>query len=118
MSLNENENDYENMYINLAEKYTKLVNHLLGPDWYSLYWNAEDIQEEALQNIMRIYKGVEENKINRWRRIHKRCDFCKNLKYLESPCGGSCFICKAKNKIIRNTKIHRLCGLFELDYKL
>lgn len=116
--MNLNTNDYENMYTNLASKYTKLVDHLLGPDWYSLYWNAEDIQEEALQNIMRIYKGVEENKINRWRRIHKRCDFCKNLKYLESPCGGSCFICKAKNKIIRNTKIHRLCGLFELDYKL
>lgn len=116
--MNSNTNDYENMYTNLAKKYTKLVDHLLGPDWYSLYWNAEDIQEEALQNIMRIYKGVEENKINRWRRIHKRCDFCKNLKYLESPCGGSCFICKAKNKIIRNTKIHRLCGLFELNYKL
>ena len=115
--MDSNTNNYENMYTNLASKYTKLVDHLLGPDWYSLYWNSDDIQEEALQNIMRIYKGVEENKINRWRRIHKRCDFCKNLKYLESPCGGSCFICKAKNKIIRNTKIHRLCGLFELDYE-
>ena len=115
--MDSNTNNYENMYTNLASRYTKLVNHLLGPDWYSLYWDVDDIQEEALQNIMRIYKGVEENKINRWRRIHKRCDFCKNLKYLESPCGGSCFICKAKNKIIRNTKIHRLCGLFELDYK-
>lgn len=109
--------DYAKKYQDLAEKYTKLVDHLLGPDWYSLYWDADDIQEESLQNIMRIYKGVEENKINRWRRIHKRCGFCKNLKYLESPCGGSCFICKAKNKIIRNTKIHRLCGLFELNYK-
>lgn len=111
--------DYAKKYQDLSAKYMKLVDHLLGPDWYSLYWNADDIQEEALQNIMRIYKGVEENKINRWRRIHKRCDFCKNLKYLESPCpcGGSCFICKAKNKIIRNTKIHRLCSLFELDYK-
>lgn len=115
--MDSNVNNYENMYTNLAAKYTKLVNHLLGPDWYSLYWNADDIQEEALQNIMRIYKRVEENKINRWRRIHKRCEFCKNLKYLDNPCGESCFICKAKNKIIRNTKIHRLCSLFELDYK-
>ena len=115
--MDSNANNYKNMYTNLASKYTKLVNHLLGPDWYSLYWNANDIQEEALQNIMRIYKGVKENKINRWRRIHKRCDFCKNLKYLYNPCGDSCFICEAKNKIIRNTKIHRLCGLFELDYE-
>lgn len=109
--------DYAKKYQDLAAKYTKLVNHLLGPDWYSIYWNSEDCQEEAFQYIMRIYRGVEENKIIKWRRTHKRCDFCKNLKYLDSPCGGSCFICKAKNKIIKNTKIHRLCGLFELNYK-
>ena len=115
--MNSNTNDYENMYTNLAAKYTKLVNHLLGPDWYSLYWNSEDCQEEALQYIMRTYKGIKENKIIKWRRIHKRCDFCKNLKYLYNPCGDSCFICEAKNKIIRNTKIHRLCGVFELNYK-
>ena len=47
--MNSNTNDYENMYTNLAKKYTKLVNHLLGPDWYSIYWNSEDCQEEALQ---------------------------------------------------------------------
>ena len=115
--MNSNANNYENMYTNLAARYTKLINHLLGPDWYSIYWNSEDCQEEALQYIMRTYKGIKENKIIKWRRTHKRCDFCKNLKYLESPCGGSCFICKAKNKIIRNIKIHRLCGLFELNYK-
>lgn len=109
--------DYAKKYQDLVKKYSKVVDHLLGPDWYSIYWNADDIQEEAIQYIMRIYKGVEENKINRWRRIHKRCEFCKNLKYLDNPCGESCFICKAKNKIIRNTKIHRLCGLFELNYK-
>lgn len=115
--MDSNANNYENMYTNLASRYRKLVNHLLGPDWYSLYWNADDVQEEALQYIMRAYKGIKENKINRWRRTHKRCDFCKNLKYLYNPCGDSCFICEAKNKIIRNTKIHRLCGLFELNYK-
>lgn len=110
--------DYTKKYQDLAAKYTKLVNHLLGPDWYSIYWNSGDCQEEALQYIMRIYKGVKENKIIKWRRTHKRCDFCKNLKYLcSSPCEGSCFICEAKNKIIRNPKIHRLCGLFELNYK-
>lgn len=109
--------DYEKKYRDLVKKYSKVVDHLLGPDWYSLYWDADDVQEEALQNIMRIYKGVEENKINRWRRIHKRCEFCKNLKYLDSPCGGSCFTCKAKNKIIRNPNMHRLCSLFELNYK-
>ena len=110
--------DYAKKYQDLAAKYTKLVNHLLGPDWYSIYWNSGDCQEEALQYIMRIYKGVKENKIIKWRRTHKRCDFCKNLKYLcSSPCEGSCFICEAKNKIIRKTKSHRLCGLFELNYK-
>ena len=109
--------DYAKKYQDLAAKYTKLVNHLLGPEWYSIYLDSDDCQEEALQRIMRIYKGIKENKIIKWRRTHKRCDFCKNLKYLDSPCGGSCFICEAKNKIIRNTKIHRLCGLFELNYK-
>lgn len=109
--------DYAKKYQDLAVKYTKLVNHLLGPDWYSIYWNSEDCQEEALQYIMRTYKGIKENKIIKWRRIHKRCDFCKNLKYLYNPCGDSCFICEAKNKIIINTKIYRLCSLFELNYK-
>lgn len=115
-----NQNEYGNKYEALAERYAKLVQHLLGPDWYSLYWNSEDVQEEALQYIMRSYKGVKENKINRWRRRHKKCLFCKNckkLRYLDSPSGGSCYMCSAKDKMIMEPTMLRICGLFELDNK-
>ncbi len=40
----------------LAERYAKLVNHFLGPDWYSMYWDQESTQEEASQCIIGSYE--------------------------------------------------------------
>ena len=40
--MNSNTNDYAKKYQDLAAKYTKLVNHLLGSDWYSISWSSED----------------------------------------------------------------------------
>lgn len=118
-----NQNDYEKIYVYakkyeaLAERYAKLVNHFLGPDWYSTYWDQESTQEEALQCIIGSYKGVKENKINRWRRRHKKCLFCKNLRHLDSPSGGSHYTCNAKDKTIMKPTMRRICGLFELNNK-
>lgn len=112
-----NQNDYAKKYEDLSYRYTKLVEHFLGSDWYSIYWHSEDCQEEALQHIMGIYKGVKENKISRWRRRHKKCFFCKHLKHREIPTGGDYYSCKAKDKRINSPDRRRICGLFELDYK-
>lgn len=32
-----------------------LIRHFLGNDWYSQCWNAEDINEDAVSDIIRIY---------------------------------------------------------------
>lgn len=106
---------YEKKYLALADRYNQLIKHLLGPDWYSVYWNHEDIQEDALQDILRTYRGVKENKILRWRRRHKKCCYCHYLRYLDNPAGAGCYICDAKDKLINCPDMYRLCGLFALD---
>ena len=107
----------EERYAILADQFNQIVDHLLGPDWYSLYWNSEDIRREAIQYIMRSYKGVKENKINKWKRKHKRCAFCNNLKFLSSMCGRSHYVCEVKDKIIKVPQMRRVCKLFELNNK-
>lgn len=32
-----------------------LIRHFLGKDWYSQCWNTEDINEDAVSDIIRIY---------------------------------------------------------------
>lgn len=32
-----------------------LIKHFLGKDWYSQCWNTEDINEDAVSDIIRIY---------------------------------------------------------------
>ena len=32
-----------------------LIHHFLGKDWYSQCWNAEDINTDAVSDIIRIY---------------------------------------------------------------
>lgn len=113
--MTDNENPYEKDYLALADRYNQLIEHLLGPDWHSEYWNHEDIYEDALQDILRTYRGVKENKILRWRRRHKKCCYCHNLHYLNNPTGQGCYICEAKDKMIRCPEMHRLCSLFELN---
>lgn len=113
--MTDEENTYKEMYLALADRYNQVVKHLLGPDWYSEYFNHEDIHEDALQDILRTYRGVKENKILRWRRRHKKCCYCHNLHYLYNPTGEGCYLCEAKDKIIRYPSMKRVCSLFELN---
>lgn len=115
--MTDEENTYEEKYLALADKYIQLVKHLLGPDWYSEYWNPDDIQEDALQDILRTYRGVKENKKMRWGRRDKKCFYCHNLRYINNPTGESIYYCEAKNKLISYPEMRRICGLFELERK-
>ena len=54
------------------------------------------------------------DKVYKWRKRHKKCLFCRYLKYRDLPL-GSYYICKAKNKIIEVPEMRRICRLFELD---
>ncbi len=64
-----------------------------------------------------------DDKIVAWRssRLHRKCKFCKYLRYVSPPTGATFCECAAKGKIIRDllpdrTKAVRpLCGCFELD---
>lgn len=56
------------------------------------------------------------DEVYKWRRKHKKCLFCKYLRYRDLPL-GSFYTCTAKDKTISVPEMLRICGLFELDYK-
>lgn len=40
-----------------AEALNKLVDHLLGENWYSIYMNAEDVYKDIVDTICSRYRG-------------------------------------------------------------
>ena len=56
-----------------AEALSKLVEHLLGENWYSIYTNHEDVYTAIVDTICSRYRGKKEDRVTRWRRRHKRC---------------------------------------------
>lgn len=79
-----------------AEALNKLVDHLLGENWYSIYMNAEDIYKDIVETICSRYSVKKEDRVTKWRRRHKRCKFCRHIEYLSNPCGISAYKCRAK----------------------
>lgn len=96
------------------EAVNKISSHLLGRDWYSYYTNHDDINGEIVETICSRYSSKYEDPVDKWRRKHKRCYFCRHLKYLDNPCGTGAFQCQAKTRLV-NIEIPRpFCVLFEL----
>lgn len=96
------------------EAISKLAAHLLGKDWYSYYTNTEDINDEIVETVCKRYRGVDESPVNKWRRKHKRCYFCDNLRFYENPMGCDTFICVAKGKIVNIDIPRPFCRIFIL----
>ena len=44
-----------------AEALNKLVDHLLGEDWYSIYTNHEDVYTDIVDTICSRYRGKKED---------------------------------------------------------
>lgn len=97
-----------------TEAIYKLAVHFLGKDWYSYYTNTEDINDEIVYTICKRYRGVDESPVNKWRRKHKRCYFCDNLKLIENPMGFDTFICDAKGKTVNIDIPRPFCRIFML----
>ena len=77
-----------------AEALNKLVDHLLGENWYSIYMNTEDVYTDIVDTICSRYSGKKEDRVTQWRRRHKRCQFCRHIEYLDNPCGISAYKCR------------------------
>jgi len=72
---------------------------------------ALDILGKHLDEIVSRYNGVTESPVNKWRRKHKRCEFCEYYK----PLGPSNGVCVAKNKRVSSPSgSRRFCRVFLL----
>lgn len=92
----------------------KLVDHLLGRDWYIADpVGGEQANEIIVDQICKRYPAVDEDPVNRYRRRHKKCIWCKHYYGVTGEC-------RAKSIIINNykaSKPHRFCTLFNLKGK-
>lgn len=88
------------------EAINKIAAYLLGKDWYSYYTNHDDINGEIVETICSRYSCKDEDPVDKWRRKHKRCYFCRHVKYLDNPRGTGAYQCQAKTKLV-NIEIPR-----------
>ena len=97
------------------EAVNKIAERLLGKNWYSYYYNIEDINSEIVETICGRYRGKDEDPVTKWRRRHKRCCFCKHCRPIGIvPFTPRAFTCTAKGKDININTPRPFCGLFEL----
>ncbi len=90
-----------------------LVQHLLGKDWYSIYWNSEDIHQDIVETIRSRYRGKKEDRITKWRRRHKPCMTCRHFDEYWIDNELICE-CDAKCKLIGRRDRRPFCGLYEV----
>lgn len=97
------------------EAVNKIVEHLLGKNWYSDCIYQENINEDIVETICRRYRGKDEDPVIKWRRRHKRCSFCKHCRSTGIvPFTPLVYTCTAKRKNININTPRPFCGLFEL----
>lgn len=89
-----------------------LRKHLLGEDWYVVDpIRTTQVNAIIVDDIIGMYKGATESPVNKWRRKHKRCEFCKYYK----PTGPFDGVCLAKNKRVSfPSESKRFCRVFLL----
>ena len=93
----------------------KLVDHLLGRDWYIADpVGVEQANEIIVDQICKRYPAVDEDPVDMYRRRHKKCIWCK---YYDSFIGS----CEAKSRGMSNVeanKPHPFCTLFKLGKRI
>lgn len=87
----------------------KIISYFLGKDWYSIYWNHEDIAQDAYNQIIGKYKNhLKNTSIKDYRLKHKKCKWCKYYKNIIPAClphvCGEGYECSLKEKIIKHNK--------------
>ena len=100
--------------MNAQDAVNKLCVHLLGKDWYIVDpVGVEQGNDIIVDQIMKRYPAVDETPVDKWRRKHKRCKWCRNCESF-----GPYLLyhkCVAKDHTNINIDIPRLfCTLFEL----
>lgn len=106
--------------MNAQEAVNKLCVHLLGKDWYIVDpVRNEEANDIIVDEIMSKYRAVDESPVDKWRRKHKKCMWCRHCvghKAITSTCEqASVFECTAKGKYIASIDFPRpFCTLFEL----
>lgn len=105
--------------MNDRELISKLVTFLLGENWHSCCIDSENINLDIYETVCRRYRGVKEDPVDRWRRKHKRCYFCKHCRSIamSTPFSPDVFECNAKGKTVNIDIPKPFCGLFELNIK-
>ena len=105
--------------MNEVELISRLTDYLLGDDWYSPHTNIKDINIDIYETVCKRYRGVKEDPVNRWRRRHKRCYFCKYCRSIamSTPFSPDVFECTAKGKTVNIDIPKPFCNLFELNIK-
>jgi hypothetical protein len=90
----------------------KLVNHLLGRDWYIADpVGGEQANEIIVDQICKRYPAVDEDPVDRYRRRHKKCIWCKYYCSYK----GSCDAKSRGMNTVEASKPHPFCTLFKLD---
>ena len=54
--------------------------------------------------------------VQKWRRKHRRCKFCKHIRYMNMPlnCNGADTWCAAKMKIVNDELPRFFCLVYEV----
>ena len=87
----------------------KITRYFLGNDWYSYYFNNEDINNDAYYHITHKYSNkLKDKTILNYRLKHKKCKWCKYYKNIIPVClphvCGEGYECSLKEKIIKHNK--------------
>ena len=98
----------------------KLVEHLLGKDYYIVNPVGGDQAREIIVNeICSRYPAVKEDPVDVYRRKHKKCKWCAHrIEDLRFDDGKHCieviYRCVAKGCLVLPEKDHKRCKLFKL----
>ena len=100
--------------MNAQDAVDALREHLLGNGWYAVdTGTCPEYNEIVVETIKQRYPAVDESPVDKWRRKHKRCKWCRNCKSF-----GPFHLyhkCVAKDHTNINIDIPRpFCTLFEL----
>lgn len=86
-----------------SELANKLIDYFLGDEWYSVYFNSEDVNDDAYHQIIGSYKSkYNKNPILDYRIRHPKCRFCK---YYGTRCN-------LKDKFIYHPDMPRICKYY------
>lgn len=98
-----------------SELANKLIDYFLGDEWYSIYSNSEDVNDDAYRQIIGSYKSIyNKNPILDYRIRHPKCRFCKYYKSCIIPAFPEVTSqeCTLKDKNIYHPDMPRICKYY------